>query len=322
MTQTIRDISIVVPVYNEHENVSLLVEEINQCSSAHRILEILFIDDGSRDGTREVIEGLCAEHSIVKAIFFRRNFGKSAALDAGFRHARGQFVVTMDGDLQDDPNEVARLIAKMDEGYDMVSGWKVDRQDPIGKTAPSRLFNFVTRSMSGVQLHDFNCGLKAYRAEAVRELHLYGELHRFIPVLVDSRGFVIGEIGVNHRPRLHGRSKYGAGRMIRGLLDFITITFLSRYNRRPLHFFGTFGFLALTIGLGIDLALIINKLIDPSFYLTNKPQFFLANFGIVIGFQLFAVGLFGEMLVNMRPGDSHYSVAKRVKIESPARREE
>lgn len=309
-------LSIVIPVYNEKDSVAPLVQELLDCPVADRIGEILFVDDGSDDGTTTAIEAMCAAHEQVKAIVFRRNFGKSAALDAGFRHAQGDIVLTMDGDLQDDPAEIPQLIAKLDDGFDMVSGWKQHRQDPVDKTLPSRLFNAVTRRVSGVDLQDFNCGLKAYRREVVRELNLYGELHRFIPVLAHCRGFRIGEVPVNHRPRRHGKSKFGSARLINGFLDFITVTYLSRYNRRPMRLFGLLGTSVFALGGALNAFLVIRRMIMPSAWLTNSPYFFLGILLMILGFQLLSAGLVGEMLVHMRPGHAHYSVARRVKVES------
>src|SRR5213075_1857509 len=235
-------ISVVVPVHDEERTVALLFDELQAAlEPLDQPWEAVFVDDGSADGSFAALTRLHNLHDNVRVVRLRRNFGKAAALAAGFANAEGDVVVTIDADLQDDPAEIPRLLAKLDEGFDLVSGWKTRRQDPLSRRLLSRIFNRVTSAFSGVRLHDINCGLKAYRADVVHELRLYGELHRFIPVLAHYRGFRIAELPVNHRPREHGRSRYGVERYLRGFLDLLTVSFIGRYRHRPLHLFGGFG---------------------------------------------------------------------------------
>jgi glycosyltransferase involved in cell wall biosynthesis len=296
------DISYVVPAFNECESIPTLFAEITTAASqSDKRVEIIFVDDGSTDGTAKVLAGLSAEHSNVKVITFRRNFGKSAALDAGFRAADGDIIITMDADLQDDPAETLRFIEKLDEGFDVVSGWKAHRLDPIDKTAPSKVFNFVVSRLSGVKLRDFNCGFKAYRAEAVRGLALYGELHRFIPVLLHWRGFSIGEMAVNHRARKFGKSKFGASRLFKGAMDLLTVILNTRYQTRPLHVFGGVGALFGLVG-----ALILTYLtvlwIAGAGPIGQRPLFFLGILLTLSSFQFFTVGLLGEFIQRQSQG--------------------
>ena len=238
-------ISVVVPVRDEELTVERLYDELAQALSERgEPWEVVFVDDGSRDGTHAALVRLHASAPNIRVVRLRRNVGKAAALDAGFREVEGDVVVTIDGDLQDDPAEIPRLLAKLDEGYDLVTGWKTHRNDPFARRVLSRIFNTVTGWLSGVRLHDMNCGLKAFRVDVARELDLYGELHRFIPVLAHDLGFRVTELGVNHRPREHGRSRYGMERYARGFLDLLTVTFMSRYRHRPLHLFGGLGLAA------------------------------------------------------------------------------
>src|ERR687896_1823027 len=240
-------ISVVVPVHDEERSVALLYEELQAAlDPLADPWEAVFVDDGSRDGTFAALTRLHARATNVRVVRLRRNFGKSAALAAGFRHAGGDVVVTIDADLQDDPAEIPRLLAKLDEGFDLVSGWKAQRRDPLSRRIPSRIFNAVVGRVSGLRLHDLNSGLKAYRAEVVRNLRIYGELHRFLPVLAHDRGYRVAELPVNHRPREHGKSRYGVERYLRGFLDFLTVWFMGRYRHRPLHLFGGLG---LVLGL-------------------------------------------------------------------------
>nr|MBA3788184.1 glycosyltransferase family 2 protein [Actinomycetota bacterium] len=242
-------ISVVVPVHNEERSVALLLDELGSAlDGIGRPWEAVFVDDGSTDGTFSALTRLHAASDNVRIVRLRRNFGKAAALQAGFEEARGDVIVTIDGDLQDDPAEIPRLLAKLDEGFDLVSGWKTKRRDPLSRRIPSRIFNAVSGRMSGLRLHDLNCGLKAYRAEVLRGLRLYGELHRFVPVLAHYRGFRVAEVPVNHRPREHGRSRYGMERYVRGFLDLLTVTFMGRYRHRPLHLFGSLGLVLSVLG--------------------------------------------------------------------------
>ena len=288
-------ISFVVPAYNKEETLPELYELIvaNVKSTGHDF-EIIFVDDGSTDRTLETLKVLHNHDQRVKVIQFRRNFGKAAALMAGFAQAEGGIVFTMDADLQDDPMEIPRFLEKLEEGYDLVSGWKYPRRDPITKTAPSKLANFTIRLGSGLKLHDFNCGYKAMRAEVCKELKLYGELHRYVPVLAHWRGFNVSEIKVKHHPRRFGKSKYGFARLSRGLFDFITVVFLVRFTRRPLHFFGWMGLITLALGLLIDGYLTVLWLMGEA--IGHRPLLTMGTLLIIIGAQFFSLGLMAEML--------------------------
>src|SRR4051794_33763137 len=242
-------ISIVIPVYNEKDSLAQLHGELEATAVAGRLdLEVMFVDDGSRDGSWEVIIDLAKRHTWSHGIRLRRNFGKAAALSAGFRAAHGDIILTMDADLQDDPREIPRFLAALEGGYDVVSGWKRVRHDPWHKVWPSRVFNWMVSRLTGVKLHDHNCGMKCYRAEIFREVRLYGELHRFIPVLAAARGYRVGEIVIRHRPRKHGRSKYGVRRFVKGFLDLLTVKFLTSFSRRPQHILGSAGLLSAFCG--------------------------------------------------------------------------
>jgi glycosyltransferase involved in cell wall biosynthesis len=293
------DLSIVVPVYEEAASLPELAERI-RAACAGFDYEVWLIDDGSRDGSWEIIQALHAENARFAGVRFQRNYGKSAALAVGFERVRGRYVVTMDADLQDDPAEIPGLLDKLDEGYDLVSGWKQKRQDPLSKTIPSRFFNFVTRAFSGIDIHDFNCGLKAYRREVVKSVSVYGELHRYIPLLAKWAGYRrITEKPVEHHPRKHGETKFGMERFIRGFLDLITVTFLTRFAVRPMHFFGTLGTLAFVLGLAISLWLSIEKIFY-GVYLSDRPMLLFGALLILFGAQMFTTGLLGEMIVRPR----------------------
>jgi glycosyltransferase involved in cell wall biosynthesis len=290
-------ISIVVPVRNEERSVALLLDELE---SALQPLEVpwesIFVDDGSTDGTYAALTRLHAARDDVKVVRLRRNFGKAAALAAGFAQARGDVIVTIDGDLQDDPAEIPHLLAKLEEGFDLVSGWKTRRRDPLRRRILSRIFNAVTRWISGVRLHDMNCGLKAYRAEVVRGLRLYGELHRFIPVLAHHRGYRIAELPVNHRPREHGRSRYGLERYLRGFLDLLTVSFIGRYRHRPLHLFGGLGLSLSLAGIGILVYLTVVKFLGHA--IGQRPLLILGVLLVVVGLQVFSLGLITELITS------------------------
>ncbi len=257
--------------------------------------EIIFVDDGSTDGSARVLRELRHRDNRVKIVRFRRNYGKSAALSVGFKQARGEYIVTLDADLQDDPDEVPRLIQELKKGYDLVSGWKKKRHDPITKTIPSRFFNFVTSLMTGIRIHDFNSGLKAYRKEVVKEIKVYGELHRYIPVLAHWQGFSIGEIIVRHHPRKYGKTKFGFGRFWRGFLDLLTVLFTTRYFRRPLHLFGMWGLLFAIAGIVIDVWLVVEWFMGLT-ALSNRPLFIVGILFIIVGIQFVSIGLLGEMI--------------------------
>ncbi len=302
------DVTLVVPVYNEVNSLRSLHEEITSAMAPLGLAyEVLFVDDGSTDDSWSVIEALTKENVHMGGIRFRRNFGKAAALTAGFRAARGRYVVTLDADLQDDPAEIPRFLAKLDEGWDVVSGWKYPRRDPWTKTVPSRIFNWTTRTLTGVNLHDFNCGFKAYQAEVVREVRIYGMLYRYIAVLAHWRGFRVTEIKVHHRPRRYGKSKFGVGRFTVGLFDLITVLFLTQYTWRPLHLFGSLGLSSLGLGTLINLYL-------TGLWLTghrpigNRPLLMLGVLLMIIGVQFISFGLLGEMIAHMAPREDEYAI--------------
>lgn len=304
-------LTFLIPVYNEIESLPILFEGIVQHSGEHSF-EILFVDDGSTDGSYQALQHLHAKRpDVIRVIRFRRNFGKSQALRAGFRAARGDLIFTMDADLQDDPAEIPAFLARLDEGFDLVSGWKKKRHDPLGKTLPSRLFNAVIARLSGLNLHDFNCGFKLYRAEALRGIDLYGELHRFIPAFVHARGFRVGELEVRHHARKFGTSKFGWRRLYRGLFDAITVTLLTRYAKRPLHFFGGPGLALLLTGSGILAYFTFWKLLGQD--IGYRPLFFGGILAFIAGLQMFAIGLIGELLVSQtgRRADI-FSIASRL----------
>src|SRR2546422_2570425 len=290
-------ISVVVPVHDEERSVALLYDELRSALEPLDVpWEAIFVDDGSSDGTFAALTRLHSAEENVRVVRLRRNFGKAAALGAGFDQARGDVVVTIDGDLQDDPAEIPRLLAKLDEGFDLVSGWKSRRRDRLSRRILSRIFNRVTGLFSGVRLHDMNCGLKAYRAEVVHGLRLYGELHRFIPVLAHYRGFRIAELPVNHRPREHGRSRYGVERYLRGFLDLLTVSFIGRYRHRPLHLFGGLGLLLGAIGSAILIYLTVIKALGHA--IGQRPLLLLGVLLVVIGMQFFSLGLISEMITS------------------------
>jgi dolichol-phosphate mannosyltransferase len=290
-------ISVVVPVYDEERSVALLYDELRSAlEPLGTPWEAIFVDDGSTDGTFAALTRLHNGTDNVRVVRLRRNFGKAAALIAGFDQARGDTVVTIDGDLQDDPSEIPRLLAKLDEGFDLVSGWKTRRRDRLSRRILSRIFNRVTSAFSGVHLHDMNCGLKAYRAEVVHGLRLYGELHRFIPVLAHYRGFRIAELPVNHRPREHGRSRYGVERYLRGFLDLLTVSFIGRYRHRPLHLFGGLGLILGAFGTAILVYLTVLKALGNA--IGHRPLLLLGVLLLVIGMQFFSLGLISEMITS------------------------
>jgi glycosyltransferase involved in cell wall biosynthesis len=300
-------VSVVIPLFNEEESLPELHQEITAVfRQTGWTYEILFVDDGSRDGSLAILNGLAEKDPHVRVISFRRNFGKSAALATAFRAVSGDYVITMDADLQDDPKEIPDLIAKLEEGFDLVSGWKKKRYDPISKTMPSKLFNAVTGKLSGIRLHDFNCGLKAYRLDVVKEIPVYGELHRFLPVLAFKLGYRIGEIPVQHHARKYGKTKFGASRFVNGFFDLLTVLFISDYNRAPLHLFGSIGMLCGFLGFVINLYLSIGWI--GGIPIGNRPLLFLGILLMVIGVQFFSFGLIAEKMVNMSERDRAYSV--------------
>lgn len=290
------EISIVLPVYNEAESLSELQTAINKALQDKYTYEIIFVDDGSNDTSWQEIKNLSGKNEFIHGISLSHNYGKSVALQAGFDAASGKYVVTMDSDLQDDPNEIPEMIKMLENGYDLVSGWKKKRHDPLSKTIPSKFFNYVTRKVAGIELHDFNCGLKAYKAEVVKNIYLYGELHRYIPMLAKREGYNrITEKVVQHHPRKYGKTKFGFSRFMNGFLDLITITFVQKYLQRPMHFFGTIGVLLFLIGSFINLYLVYIKFIlnQP---IGDRPLLFLGVLLMVLGVQLFSTGLLGELI--------------------------
>ncbi|HII91284.1 MAG TPA: glycosyltransferase family 2 protein [Methanosarcina sp.] len=298
------NLSIIIPVHNEEENILELYERLYSTLSLPSLIEItyeiIFIDDGSTDGTFEEIEKI--KNSKVKVVRFQRNYGKAAALSCGFKRSKGDFVITMDGDLQDDPKEIPRFIEELKK-YDMVSGWKNKRQDPISKTLPSKVFNRLTRFITGVKVHDFNCGYKAYNNYVVKSINLYGELHRYIPALVYWKGYTVGEIEVEHHPRVHGESKYGIERLLKGFLDLITVTFLMMYKKRPLHVFGGIGILFGLSGVIISIYLIV--LWAVGLKIGDRPLLMLGILLTVTGAQFISLGLIGELITNSRNNDDY-----------------
>ena len=297
-------LSLIIPLLNEADNLAPLYEWLaGTLKEVDRPYEVIFVDDGSTDASPAILEELFEnDPQHVRVIQFRRNFGKTAALSAGFAHARGQVIITMDADLQDDPGEIPAMLAKLEEGYDLVAAWRVDRQDPLDKTLPSRIYNFVVSRFTGVALHDFNCGFKTYRRTVTDTVRLYGELHRFIPVLAHQQGFRITELPVQHHPRRAGASKYGAKRLLKGFLDFGTVLFLTTYLKRPLHLFGTAGLAVFAIGMVINLYLAFLWLlrevggradIGP---IGTRPLLMVGVLAMILGIQLISIGLLGEML--------------------------
>ena len=305
-------LSVVVPAMNEAGNIPELHRAIDEVLEATGIsFELILVDDGSTDGTWQAIEALSERDRRVVGLRHRRNFGKARGLATGFAAARGDLILTMDADLQDDATEIPRFLAKLDEGFDLVSGWKQRRQDPLGKTLPSRLFNATVRAVSGVPLHDFNCGFKIYRAEVVRSIRLYGELHRFTPVLAHAEGFRVGELPVRHHPRRWGASKYGWSRLVKGFLDLLTVTFLTEYRQRPMHVLGVPGVLALSTGGLIGLWLTAEKILTGA-SIGNRPLLLLAVLLVLVGVQFFGLGLLGELLVHGEHG--HENAARTAPI--------
>jgi glycosyltransferase involved in cell wall biosynthesis len=302
------DLSVVVPLLNEGESLAELSAALRQVLEGMKLkYEMIFVDDGSTDNSFRILQEMHELHGQVKAIRFRKNFGKSAALSAGFQAARGEIVVTMDADLQDDPEEIPPLVEKLGEGYDLVSGWKKKRYDPLSKTIPSRFFNFVTAKLTGIRLHDFNCGLKVYRAELAKGLNIYGELHRYVPVLAHWAGFQVGEIAVRHHPRKYGKTKFGLGRFWKGFLDLLTVLFTTRYIQRPLHLFGVWGLVSFLVGLVIDVYLSIEWLLGRT-AISNRPLFLLGIALIIVGVQFVSFGLLGEMITKTQQPSREYAI--------------
>ena len=313
------DLSIVIPLLNEEESLPELSDWIKKvCDENNFSYELIFIDDGSTDESWKVINQLRCQNPAIKGIKFQRNYGKSAALNEGFKMAQGEIVITMDADLQDSPDEIPELRAMLlREKFDLVSGWKKKRYDnKLTKNIPSKLFNAATRRVSGIHLHDFNCGLKAYRKKLVKSIEVYGEMHRYIPVIAKWHGFRhIGEKVVEHRARKYGTTKFGWERFVNGLLDLASITFVSKFGKRPMHFFGLWGCLVFLIGAGISLYLIISKLVNANFYLTSRPAFYIALILALVGVQLFLAGFLAELISRNSPERSVYGIEEKLGLD-------
>jgi len=313
------DISVIIPLLNEEESLSELEAWIRKVMTENNFrYEIIMIDDGSSDNSWELIQSLAAQNPSVRAIKFRRNYGKSAALNVAFAKASGDVVITMDADLQDSPDEIPelyRMITK--DKFDLVSGWKKKRYDPISKTIPTKIYNGVTRMMSGIKLHDMNCGLKAYKNDVVKNIEVYGEMHRYIPVIAKAAGFKkIGEKVVQHFARKHGKSKFGLNRFINGPLDLMSIIFVSRFSKKPMHFFGTLGLFSFFIGFAILVYLTIAKFVWTEYGMTERPIFFFGILTIIIGSQLFLTGFLAELVARSSPHRNNYIVEQYLQIES------
>tara|TARA_B100000131_G_scaffold255870_1_gene250485 strand:+ start:166 stop:1095 length:930 start_codon:yes stop_codon:yes gene_type:complete len=292
-----KNITIIIPIYNEELSINPLYDEIKSVIDDNfNKYEIIFVDDGSNDSSFKIINNIASSDINVTVIKLNRNYGKSDALSEGFKIAKYDYIVTLDGDLQDDPNEITQLVKILDQGWDCVSGWKKNRKDPISKTVPSYFFNKFINFLSGLNLHDLNCGIKAYKKDAIQSLNIYGGLHRYIPLLLFNNGYKVTESVVNHRPRTYGKTKYGKSRFFHGIFDFLTIYFLKKYFNRPMYFFGSIGFLLSSIGLVINSYLSI--LWFQGTYIGNRPLFFLGILLIVVGIQSLSIGLIGELIVN------------------------
>ncbi len=309
------NLSVVIPLLNEAESLPELADWIARVARAKGLsFEIIFVDDGSTDNSWQVIEQLAAQSTHIRGIKFRRNYGKSAALQLGFQQALGSVVITMDADLQDSPDEIPALYDMIAvQGFDLVSGWKQKRYDPLSKTIPSRFFNAVTRWISKIQLHDFNCGLKAYRLDLVKSIEVYGEMHRYVPLLAKWAGYTrITEKVVEHRPRKYGTSKFGLERFIHGFLDLMSITFVGKFGKRPMHFFGTMGISAFVIGFLILVYLSAAKIIYQEYGIAERPLFFFGILTIILGAQLFLTGFIAELITRNASDRNQYLVEKRI----------
>ena len=301
------DVSVVIPLYNEEESLEELTKQVDiQLTKLSKKFELIYIDDGSTDRSFEILLDLKKRHDSINVIRFRKNFGKSAALSEGFKKATGDLVITMDADLQDDPQEIPKMIQNLESGFDLVSGWKQKRHDPISKTIPSKFFNYITRLLTGIKIHDFNCGFKIYRREVIKAIPVYGELHRYLPVLAHWRGFSVGEMIVEHHARQFGRSKYGVRRFLDGFFDLLTVLFITRYRQKPLHLFGFFGLMFGLVGFAILLYLTIIWFQGQG--IGHRPLLFLGVLLIIVGVQSFTLGLIGEMITNTRDREIKYEI--------------
>lgn len=290
-------LSVVIPAYNEEKNICILYPRLaGVLKSIGKSYEILFVDDGSTDSTLDKMTSISRKDQSVRVISFKHNFGKASALSIGFKNTKGKYIITMDADLQDNPKEIPNFLKKMEEGYDLVSGWKFKRFDPLTKILPSKFFNFFTRVVTGLKIHDFNCGFKCYKRQVVENIEIYGELHRYVPALVYWKGFSVGEIKVKHNKRLYGVSKYGINRLFKGFFDLATLIFLEKFGKNPLHFFGFLGFISFFMGLIPGLYILYDKFINNA-GIFNRPLLLLVVLLIILGMQLISIGLIGEMVV-------------------------
>lgn len=306
-----KDISVVIPLFNEEGSLRELYSKIRDVLiKADKSYEVIFIDDGSTDSSSEVLKVLKARDANVVTLSLRRHFGKAAALMAGFKKAKGKTVITMDADLQDDPEEISKFLKTIDEGYDLVCGWKYNRKDPIGKKLLSKIFNSIVASFGRINLHDINCGFKAYKKDVVENINIYGELHRFIPVIAKWEGYRIAEVKVRHHARKHGKSKYGSSRILKGFLDFVTILFLTKFQKRPLHLFGIFGLFCILPGAALNIYFGWQWVITG--HLHVRPLLVLSWILLILGIQFFSIGLLGEMISNIK---SHGAEKELIKDE-------
>ena len=308
------NISVVIPIFNELESLPELKSELIQNLKIYKQWEVIFIDDGSSDGSTEWLIDLASNNKNFKLIQFYRNYGKSAALNEGFKSASGDYVITMDADLQDDPAEIKNLIGMLNKGWDLVSGWKKNRLDPLNKRIPSKLFNFVTRILTGVKIHDFNCGLKGYKKSVIKSIDIYGGRHRYIPALAGQRKFKVTEIIVNHRARKFGSTKYGGARLFHGFFDLITILFLNRFNQQPLHLFGSFGIVFLSLGFLAEIIVLYYKYFLGDFFSKHIALLIFGVMLIVIGIQFFSIGLLGELITRSNQDNENRVKSKYDKI--------
>jgi glycosyltransferase involved in cell wall biosynthesis len=306
------DISIVIPAYNEEESLQELIQKLSHTlQTLDKECEIIIVDDGSTDETLSTLKKLKRDVPLLKILSFRKNYGKSAALSEAFKWADGDYVITMDADLQDDPEEIPNLISTLESGnYDLVSGWKKKRHDPISKTIPSRIFNFVTSKITGIKIHDFNCGLKIYRKAVAKDLNIYGELHRFLPVLAHWNGFRVGELAIQHHARKFGKTKFGISRFFNGFFDLLTVIFITRYQTSPLHIFGLLGLLSALFGFAIEIYLTILWFMGKG--IGNRPLFFLGILAIIVGIQFIVFGLLGEMITARFAEQTNYSFKEKI----------
>ncbi len=306
------EISVVIPVFNEEGSLEELFLRLQETlNSIGSIYEIIFVDDGSRDNSFHILEELSRKEKAVRVITFRKNFRKSAALAAGFGKARGKILITLDADLQNLPEDIPKMVARLEEGYDLISGWRINRRDPLSKIIPSKIFNKITSLLTGIKIHDFNCGFKCYRREVIKEIELYGELHRYIPVLANRKGFLVGEAKVEHHPRKSGKSTYRTERFLRGFWDLLTVLFLTRYAKRPLHLFGLLGLLSFFSGFAVNAYLAF--IWFQGAYIGGRPLLILGMLLMIMGIQFISMGFLGELIISKRETADNYTSQNRQK---------